>query len=213
MEILTYVLTGLISIPFIVHIIWMVKTFKRKKYRVFFLQILFLTIFIVFFGVYFKIIPGSHLYWERIETKEITGKSFYYEGLEFSYDSGRSLNGDGCSIEIFNLEEHIAKEFINPSTEFFTQFPKKSSYRKNWEVEFWKAGPINRKEMDFVNFALMCDQHNPVLKKYYEQSLEYLNQGEIFYSYIYNLKENISDIDLFILIPLEKKLIVLNRNS
>ena len=131
------------------------KKDKRKLYRL----SAILLILILIPGFFYRILPGSELFWQPIEkiqdknhNEKLTGFEFYDGKLIYEYETERFFNGDGYSIWIYELDEETAEYFKNPNASFFTEYPT-TDLRNDWESEFWKMTPFDKTEQKFLNFA------------------------------------------------------------
>lgn len=178
-----------------------------------------LVILILLPGFYWRILPGSELIWKPIEkiqekkyNRELTGIEFNDGDLVYEYKTQRAFNGDGYSIWIYKIDDQTAEYFKNPKEEFFNKHPK-TKLRSDWESEFWKRTPFDKKEQKFFDFA-----HSELNELNFElEDLLYENGNYYAYEYyVHNLgklKYITGNIDFYILCPNRKLIVKINHNT
>jgi hypothetical protein len=187
--------------------------------KLFYFQIIVLTLVLFYITWIFRIFPGSTIYYERKYNKALTGLSFTAKEV-YVHNSERYFNGDGYSMTVFELDETIANKFTNPTSDFFTDYPIKDNDRKDWLAVQWKKSPINDNEKLFLDFAFgEFIPKDKIEAKQLQDQFDYIDKimhsKECYYAYNYKMhgEEIVGDIDFFIIVPKDKKLIIINHNT
>lgn len=197
----------------------MIKAFRKKNKRKLYRLSILLLVLIMLPGFFWRILPGSDLFWQPIEkvqeknyNKELTGFEFNTGKLIYEYETERFFNGDGYSIWIYELDEKTTDYFKNPSTNFFKEYPT-TDLRNHWQSEFWKKTPFDKKEQRFLDFA------NTSLDELDFELENLLNENGNYYAYEYfshNYDKDISvvgNIDFYIICPNRKIMVKINHNT
>lgn len=197
----------------------MFKAIRNKNKPKFYRLSAILLILILLPGFYWRILPGSDLFWKPIEKAqeknynlELTGFEFNDGDLIYEYETERVFNGDGYSIWIYKIDDQTADYFKNPKDEFFNEHPK-TELRSHWQSEFWKRTPFDKEEQKFLDFAhseldglafkledLLYENGNYYAYEYYVQNLG-------------KLKFITGNIDFYILCPNRKLIVKINHNT
>ena len=192
----------------------MFKALKAKNKPKFYRLSVILLILILIPGFYFKIFPGSNLFWNPIEKAEernynveLTGFEFNDGELIYEYETERAFNGDGYSIWIYKIDDQTAEYFKNPKAEFFTKYPS-AELRSHWETELWKKTPFDKQEKKFLNFA-----HSNLEELEFELEDLLYEKGN-YYAYKYYMHSyGIGNIDFYIICPNRKLIVQINNNT
>jgi hypothetical protein len=208
-----------VASPFLVWGIWTWKTFRRKNLRLFYFQLIFFLIGLFVMTWWLRVFPGSSWYYERERYKALTGKLFTADEV-YVHESPRAFNGDGYSIWVYELDEKTASTFTMPNNEFFKFYPKKSDSRQDWGTRTWQRTPLQPEEDKFRSFALsdfLPEDKDKAkkLKETFAYLEKVLNEEGSYYAYNYYLHDEgiVSNIDFYILIPKDRRLVVINSNT
>jgi len=174
-----------------------------------------LVLVVVFPGIVWGILPGSSIYLDRVQTRQLVGHSFLLGTPGLSYHTERSFTGDGYSIEVYSISGRAASKLVSPTSDFFKSFPVRPDVRSHWEVGRWRETPSRPEDAEFIEFALVDhklhghDSSNPQ-----EIALKLLEQKGNFYSYFYHdPTDYLANVDFFILSPKERVLVIVNFNT
>ena len=83
------------------------------------------------------------------DTKVTLGDAVY------EYESERAFNGDGYTFMVYRLPAAIKTRFEAADDKLLTKHPSKCSYRSEWRVQNWKAGPLRAEDQKYLDFALL----------------------------------------------------------
>jgi len=173
----------------------------------------------IFSGMAFEKLPGSQLLWwpiERIEskfyTKRITGHSFFLSEPLYESHSKRAFNGDGRSIQIYDLSKGVKDNFTNPDSMFFKNYPKQEFF-SDWSVVHWAHTPIKLEHEDAYHFASYANNQS-------EYKLdELLHESGNYYAFKYydhspsGGLDNIRNVEFYLLSPKRNILITINVDT
>lgn len=174
-----------------------------------------LFLLLIFSGLVFEKIPGAKYFWYPIEaveskfyTNELTGKSFILGEPIFEWHSDRAFNGDGHSIEVFELSPKQIDYFQNPVSDFYTKFPL-DKLRKGWITKKWRKTPLNKEDETAYNFAVPYE-----ISSHFNLN-EIINENNNFYAYQCKMhtEEIIGNIDFYIISPERKLIVLINHNT
>jgi len=197
-----------IGIPVLL-LCWFVRLiiqFSRGK--VFFFEAL--TFFFLMIALLWNlgIFPLSKNFYVKEVAEQITGKSFWSWEV-YSYED-LSVRGEGYSLLIFRFDEPVAAYFKQPGRAFFEHYPKELDYRSHWERAKWKRTPVLESDQKIVNIALTkYSGGRDVEIEKVDLVRSILDQPNSYYAY--NHKNG--DVDLFVLAPEEKLIILVNLNN
>ena len=142
MILLLMLLTFIIVLTYPIWALKMYRALKAKNKPKFYKFSIILIVLILIPGFYWKLLPGSNIFWNPIEKAEernynieLTGFEFNDGELIYEYETERAFNGDGYSIWIYKIDDKTADYFKNPKEEFFTEHPR-TELRSHWEPEF-----------------------------------------------------------------------------
>lgn len=142
-------------------------------------------------------------YWLQ-ENYKLTGLEFLPGKEKYNYKTEFSLNNDGYSFQIKQLDDSVMKYFNNPPKDFFTNFPLNKTNRK---IIHWTKTPLKESHKEAYNLA------RPTFDDDIASSLDSLlfTQGS-YYSSInlmmnYDNKEHIRSV-YFNIIDLKNKQII-----
>ncbi|TGK82090.1 hypothetical protein EHQ24_12520 [Leptospira noumeaensis] len=174
--------------------------------------IILLISILTYFGLFFSFEPKDF-------TNDLTGLKFNTKEV-FAYHSERAWNGDGYSIQIFEISEETAQYFLTPKKDFFNEFPLLPEYQNHWTKVNWKKTPIQKNELLYLKFALDGSYNieatiNRKTEIPSKLVTSILNESNNYYAYFYNSHGDgwVGDIDLFIISPKRKMLIMINHNT
>jgi len=209
----------------VAYVVWMVKTWRRGRKRLFWCQC---AAVVIGFDSLFNLSPVAHWFWEWREmvnfagqTAEWTGTPFSFNKQVYRYDSARCWNGDGYSLVVLELPPEMARYFSAPPSEFFANYPKKPDYRREWRAVNWHAGPIRTDEKVFTDFVFM-DRDAKELKRL-EKSFAAIRcslaKPTTYYAYFHHTistwdhTPQVCDIDFFVIDPEERLFYLINFNT
>ena len=133
------------------YVIWMVVTAVKKRWRK-------LSILIVIPFATWGILTVTTGFMDRAAYRGYLSGIYDTEvdhGDPISeYHSTRAFNGDGFSIRTYRLSDSVRKRFESPDKSLLTQFPKRPSYRDDWDTEHWREAPFEPEHEDYLSFAL-----------------------------------------------------------
>ncbi|MBK1830839.1 hypothetical protein JIN77_08890 [Verrucomicrobiaceae bacterium R5-34] len=200
---------GLILFAFYVYRAWQRKDLKRAGLL---LALLLAQLYIM--GGPLRVLPGSGILHERSQMKSLTGHAFRLNPTGKAVHTERSFLGDGTSMEMFVLPEHVAVAWQDPAQHLRSEFPQRGRYRSDWQVERWKATPPRVEEQAFVQFAEHACQSDSNRALF----MSLLQEEGNYYSYFYNMHgtgtdANVGNIDFFILSPGRRLLVIINVNT
>lgn len=187
---------------------------KRRWAGSVFLSVV-LTVVVVFPGLSWGILPGSSFYQDLVQTRQLTGHAFFLGSAEQSHHSERAFNGDGYSIAVYSISESAAATLAAPPPEFFEKLPVRPGYRSHWEAVPWRETPSRSEDSEYINFVSVAsenrgsDPNNPQ-----DVAARLLSEEGNYYSYFYNVPSNhLGNVDLFIISPEERLLVIVNQNT
>lgn len=191
------------------------RRIKKKKWFGSSLFAFALIVLIVFPGLSWGILPGSFLYLDLVQTRQLTGRAFLLGDADLSEHSERFFNGDGYSIDVYSISEDAASAFNNPRPQFFEALPKRPSYRSDWEATRWKETPPTEDDAVFIQFAginIDTEDSDPSNPRHVAARL--LTEKGNFYAYFYYMHRDYpGNVDLFIISPKERIIVIANQNT
>ncbi len=207
-------LTFIIVLTYPIWALKMYRALRAKNKPKFYKFSIILIVLILIPGFYWKLLPGSNLFWNPIEKAEernynveLTGFEFNDGELIYEYETERAFNGDGYSIWIYKIDDQTVEYFKNPKEEFFTKHPS-TELRSQWETEFWKKTPFDKQEKKFLDFA-----HTTLEKLEFELEDLLYEKGN-YYAYKYYMHSyGIGNIDFYIICPNRKIIVQINHNT
>ena len=134
----------------------------------------------------------------------------------FAYRSGRSFNGDGYSISVYELPATIRHRFESADERLLSEFPKHPSYRRNWNFEHWREAPFDPKFQEHLEFALSSYDAGrvPGLSLQFESIRKAVARKGTYYAFFYNTPSSyVGDIDFFIIDLQQGLLYTINNNT
>lgn len=214
------ILTGIQAVVFFITIlgcipygIWIIHSLWKKRWR----RAIFQAAIPI---VFFAILAGVSVLCEsKIKSDYLVGLFDTEVKLAeplFQYDSERAFNGDGYSIEVYELPEAIRKRFESVDERLLAEFPKHPSYRNHWKFEPWREAPLEEKFQDHLNFALsgFDSDHEAEIAAHYNSIRKALHRRGTYYAFFYNSpSKHIGDIDFFVVDLVEGRLYIINCNT
>ena len=149
MDTFTVIFWIIVAALFLVWSIWTWRTFRRRKRKLFYFQLVVLLLGLFYITWWLEVFPGSSWYHERKANEEITGKAFTAKEV-YVHESPRAFNGDGYSIWVYELDEETATAFLNPEKNFFKIYPIKADSREKWSTKHWDRTPLKTDEEKFL---------------------------------------------------------------
>lgn len=205
-----FLLGALAAIPYV---IWMIATAVKKSWKK--------------LGILVAI-PLALFLTLRISTEVIDSFAYraYLRGIYdtrvslgvpvFEYHSERFWNGDGYSIQVYELPESIRKRFETVDESLLQEFPRRPSYRDDWSTEYWREAPMKPEFFDYLHFATTSYGINREgkLESHFANIHEAMNRNRTFYAFFkYDHGDYPGNIDMFI-IDLEKNVLYeINHNT
>lgn len=218
---------ALIGVPvglLVAYLVWMVKTWRRGRKRLFWGQTTTAAMAVVALVFLLDLTPASHgfWHWQRMKvlsghTADWTGVPFEFAKKTFWYDSSRCWNGDGRTVIVLKLPPEMAHYFSAPPPDFFAHYPKETASWINNQIVHWRSGPPKDDEKKFLDFAFIEGGYNEMaqLNKTFEAARRALTKPTTRYAYIYRYpgQKNPNDIDLFVIDPEEGLFYLINLNT
>lgn len=171
--------------------------------------------------ILFTIITIIYFLTEPSDTSIDSLSGIKFDKIEiYSYHTKRAWNGDGYSIQIFEINEKTIKQFLDSKKNFLNPHLKLYDDRENWNKKNWKRSPLPKNEMIYSEFALtgLAKQNSVIYGR--NENIEtfintILNEKGNYYAYFYSLQSegNVGNIDFFIISPNRRLLIVINNNT
>ena len=210
---ITFVLIQIIGYPIVV---FKLITGLIKKDRVKVINSMkWSFVLIIFSGLVFEKIPGSKYFWypfevvnSKIFTKKLTGESFNLGDPIEEYHSERAFNGDGYSIDIYELNSQQNMYFESPNPEFYTEYPAEE-LREDWETNRWEKTPLKKEDMPAFCVAVLYRNKVQI------DLNEIVNEDGNYYAYQF-FRHNeviIGNVDFYIISPKRKLFILINLNT
>lgn len=174
-----------------------------------------LTICTIWAGLEFGAVPGSSLYKRCYYTWQTFGKVMLLGSPRYSYDSERAFNGDGYSIDVYDISDSFAAWAASPPAGFASSYPVKPGYRSHWNSTTWHKTPVQASERKFLDFALSEHNSNDTQLQSAHKLLEKLANAPGSYIAIFSYMhgEYVGDVDFLLLSPSEKVFIMVNHNT
>ena len=148
-QIILFLIFIVIPTLFVFWIFSLVKLYRKgkAKRKLFYVQAILLSTILIAISWQLHTFPLSRNFYINEQAAKITGKSFW-SWKEFSYDDGVDFRGEGYTLDIYKFNNDMAAYFVNPSDEFFKDFPpqKLSSIR-------WTKTPIKEEEQSILEFV------------------------------------------------------------
>ena len=147
---------------------------------------------------------------------DIYGTTVDYDEPIFEYSSDRSFQGDGYSIEVYELPDSIRKRFESADFDFLNRFPKRPSYRDDWETQTWREAPFDSSFDAYLSFALSSyDAGNASgLSGHFADIRSALMSERTFYSFFkYDHGDHPGNIDMFIVDLEQGRVYEINHNT
>lgn len=213
--ILILIILFLLSIPIggIIYLIWMVRTGIKKKWKRLGLQIITpVLLSVMLFGI-------LNVYQKNYHAKSL--EYMYATRIQklpapiYNYDSGRSFQGDGCSLTVYPLPKVIKNRFQKADKLLLTQYPKFPEYGEDWQTVKWHQSPIDSKYSGYLSFAISSAEaeNAPGIKNHLQAINSSLSRPSSFYSFVYRYPNSLGDIDFFVLDLHKDKIYHINNNT
>jgi len=188
---------------------------KKRKWGGSICLSLVLLFLVVFPGLTWGILPGSSVYQDLIRTRGLTGKSFLLGEVKLSEHSERFFNGDGSSIVVYSISDKAASWLTAPSPRFFERFPARPGYRSGWETTRWRKTPSQPMDKVFIQFVgIDTETKHYDLNNPRHVAARLLTEEGNFYSYFYYMHGDYpGNVDVFIISPKERLLVIANLNT
>ena len=204
---------GAAALGGIPYLIWMVITVAKKQWRN---LVILAVIPVLAYGI---LLVATGLV-DRANNKEylkgIYGTTVEFGAPIFEYHSERAFNGDGYSIEIYELPDSVRKKFVSPDSDFLNRFPQRPDYREDWETETWREGPFDSSFESYLSFALSSydvDQA-PGLAVHFADIRVALKSKRTFYSFFkYDHGDHPGNVDMFIIDLESGRIYEINHNT
>jgi hypothetical protein len=185
--------------------IWIIRTAIKKRWKKVGIQFAIPTAF-------FALLAGATAIAQSYASDRYS-KDFYDTDVKlaepvFKFDSGRSFNGDGASIYIYELPEKIRHRFENQDRKLLSEYPKRPYYRRDWSSVTWKEAPFDANLERYLDFALSgAGDHSAEIR-------DALSREGTFYSFFHNdYGGSAHDIDFFIVDLQVGRIYVINVNT
>lgn len=214
------ILVAILVLP-IAYVVWMVKTWRRGRKRLFWSQtaVAVIAVGAVVFCVHRTLAEFSRPYWERrgfsdhSGTLELTGRDFPLGKPLYCFGSVRGIAG-GYTLAVYELTAETAHYFSSPPPEFFANYPKRPAYcDSGWRVVNWRMGPVKDDEQIFVDFASLGGDRaadKPDLDKVLESARRSLAKSTTHYAYRADDDAKPTSLDFFVIDPDELRLYLIN---
>lgn len=165
-------------------------------------------------GLFVGLTPGASAYARYRYSRELFGRGFALGSPSHSYDSPRAFNGDGYSIEVFQISDALTRWVSSPPAEFRTTYPVLPSVRSRWSAVHWRPTSISADERKFLEFALMEHADSKDLHAA-KKLLERLSNepGHLFAYFYYMHDDRVGNVDFFLISPSERVFISVNHNT
>lgn len=163
--------------------------------------------------VHIGAVPGFNWYHDRGFTRQVFGTSFGLGAEVTSYETPRSLHGDGYSVWVYRVPEHVS-DLVRRNPERLSDYPRRS-LRPEWRVQRWTPARAAAAHGEYIRWALgpapdaLQAELESVLKKpgtWYAFLVSGTTGDEMNSPFIQN-------IDLFILDPATDRFYVVNSNT
>ena len=207
----------------VAYIVWMVKTWRRGRKRLFWSQMGVAVIAVAALGFMMDITPASHWFWERQRMKDISGRTADWTGVSFAfakkvflYDSERCWNGDGRTVMVLELPPEMRRYFSAPPPAFFAQYPQKTAaYGKDYQIAHWRSGAPGDDEKKILDFAFVQGGYKEMaqLEKTFAAARHALTKPTTYYAYLYRYPGHVGDVDLYVIDPEEGLFYLINLNT
>jgi hypothetical protein len=159
-------------------------------------------------------LPGSTLYRNCYYAHQWFGKIVVLGTPRFSYDSERAFNGDGYSIEVFDISTSFAAWATSPPPNFTTSYPIPPGYRSHWKSTTWHKTPIPAEELNFLDFATNSYTDDPKLVAAISLLQKLAKKPGSYIAIRYYMHDDsVGDVDFYLLSPSEKTFILVNHNT
>lgn len=180
------------------YVIWMSVSIVKKRWRKLLIQIV---VPMVILGL----LVVATIFVEKAAAKEylngIYDAEVAYGDPIFEYHSERAFNGDGYSIEVYELPASIRKRFEAADATLQGAFPKLPGMLEDWEVEPWREAPFDPGFERYLSFALSSydDEGKKLLAGQFRDIRAALSRKGTFYSFFkFDHGSDPGNIDLFI---------------
>ena len=190
-----------------------VRRFRSRKYfaGVWFIG---LTTFLLWAGLELRMLPGSTAYRDCYYSNQWFGRIGLLGNLRLYYHSEREFNGDGYSIDVFDISDSFAAWAASPPAEFTIRYPIKPEFRSHWNSIAWHKTPIPAEEVPFLDTAMSERADDPKLEAAIKLLKKLANEPGNYIAIRYHGQAaSVADIDFFLLSPSEKTFILVNFNT
>lgn len=165
-------------------------------------------------GLFIGLTPGASAYGSYRYSREVFGRGFVLGSPRYTYRTPPTFNGDGYSIEVFDIPDTLAHFAASPPPEFGTAFPVRTSDRTQWSVVPWHPTPITEHDRKFLDFVLMDHADNKDLDAAKKLLERLANEPGHYIAYFYLIHDDsVSNVDFFLLSPSERVFIFVNLNT
>jgi len=142
------------------------------------------------------------------------GRRFLLGSPRLSYDSRRSFNGDGYSIQVYDISEALSRWASSPPADFSTSYPVRPSVRSDWTGVRWRPTPISAEDQKFMEFALATYADHKDFKEAKELLEMLAKEPGHYFAYFYKMHgEYVGNLDFFLISPSKRVFISLNTNT
>lgn len=204
---------GIAVLGGIPYLIWMVVTGLKKRWKKLIIQIISpISFFLVLFiGSDLANRAGYKSY-----IRDVYDADPNLDNLIYEYDSDRSFQGDGYTIEVYKISNTLKDRFKKPDQTLFDHYPKLPSYRSGWSRQRWVEAPFPQSLEMYLDFALSSyDARNETGMIFHHSNIRHaLKSKNTYYAFFHkDFNGNPSNIDLFV-VDLEKGFVYeINHNT
>jgi len=122
----------------------------------------------------------------------------------YEFHSEQAFNGDGYSIEVYELPLAIRKRFEAADSRLLIDFPQRSHFRHDWDVIPWREAPMDPAFAKYRDFALSpWGKHDSRLGEQLVSIESALRREGTFYAcfkydHVFGEARHLGNIDLFV---------------
>lgn len=181
-----------------------------------------LMLFQLWFGLLIGFTPGAAAYeaycnreWMYRETGELFGKRFDLGYPRIAYNSERGLfNGDGSSIEVYDIPDSLIAFINDPAHDFLASFPKKPEYLTDWKQVHWKqTATLSAQDLEAMSYSILVSGSKKEVQVAQDLLQASITEPGNYIAYCYNMNgSEIWDVDFYLISPSHKVFIWANRN-
>ena len=182
-----------------------VKAYRKGRKRSAWIQLGVLAAIVLPILWVLEILPLSRNVRFQEQAETLTGKSFW-GWKEYSIDEA-SVRGEGYWLEAFTFNEEMANYFAAPDEAFFAHRP--TGWMSSRNFSGWKRCPVDTADMDYLEHATI---HFGGWEQEKIEWVDRVREWGMTPGNLYAFGGNVSSLDLFLINPKERTMVLIYDN-